>query len=456
MFEVLALLTCRTIYEACAKYGLSVPSSIRRGGKESLIGFLIEKASRPLLDRLLHEAEDIGKVDDVGRKRKRGLDDEDRYDRRCRRREDDGLRVVMPRSNYDTSRFLDLPTGEELRTCYQRFYDATSNRAVEMTICAVCGREIDMWKDDVVEVALREIPHREKLVPHEPHPAHTLYDGCLLESVAVFMGSGGECRVKICHCCWTSLQDGSSALPPPFSLANNLWVGPVPNVLDELTIPEQLLISLLYPRVYVFKLHPKGGFAGNASTLQRGLRGTVSTYEMDLPGILSMVQGSFMPRVPKILASLISVTFVGSGGLPKRWLQNIFRVRRNFVLQALLHLKATNVKYYGHIEISEAALRLLPEDGIPMELLCIIRQCTDDGMIDQESAGYVPSVDDDDQPSCASLIIHSSPYHELTNSSIVFDGADFVVPSFEAESNDEENQSETFYVNFLYEINLFI
>ena len=368
-----------------------------------MIHFLIEKAKPPLLDRLLREGEDIG------RKRKRDLDDEDVHDpchRRCQ--ENDGFRVVMPRSNYDASRFLDLPTGNELRMCYRRFYDATSNRAVEMTVCAVCAREIDVWKEDVVEVNLREIPHREKLVPHEHHPAHILYDGCLLESMAVFMGSGGELRAKICHCCWASLEDGSSSLLPPFSLANNLWVGPVPNILDELTIPEQLLISHLYPRVYVFKLHPKGGFAGNASTLQRGLRGTVSTYEMDLPGILSMVQGSLMPRVPKILASLISVTFVGSGALPKNWLQNIFRMRRNVVLQALLHLKAMNTKYYGHIEISEATLQLLPEDGIPMELLCIIRQCTDDGMIDQESAGYVPSVDDNDQPLSVSLIVPSS------------------------------------------------
>ncbi len=130
---------------------------------------------------------------------------------------------------------------------------------------------------------------------------------------------------------------------------------------------------------------------------------TVSTYEMELPGVVSMLQGSLMPCTPKILASLISVTFVGSGSLPKNWLQNIFRVRRHVVLQALLHLKVINVKYYGRIEISDALLRLLPEDGIPVELLCIIRQCMDEGIIDQESAGYVPSVNNDEQLSRESL-----------------------------------------------------
>jgi hypothetical protein len=44
------------------------------------------------------------------------------------------------------------------------------------------------------------------------------------------------------------------------------------------------------------------------------------------------------------------------------------------------------------IEISHAHLALLPEDDVPVEILSIIRQCKDDGIVLQESAGYVPSM----------------------------------------------------------------
>jgi len=90
--------------------------------------------------------------------------------------------------------------------------------------------------------------------------------------------------------------------------------------LQILSFPEQLLISHLYSRVYIFKLFPKGGAGNNPSTLQRGMRGTVCTYYLDMGGIASMVSGDLMPRPPSVLASLISMTFIGLGDLPKHWI----------------------------------------------------------------------------------------------------------------------------------------
>lgn len=81
-------------------------------------------------------------------------------------------------------------------------------------------------------------------------------------------------------------------LPPAFSLANNMWIGPIPNELNSLTFPEQLLLSHLYPRVFLFKLYLKKGYSGDPNTLQRGMRGTVSTFALDLSSIASMVEGN--------------------------------------------------------------------------------------------------------------------------------------------------------------------
>ncbi|KAJ7130993.1 hypothetical protein C8R44DRAFT_839124 [Mycena epipterygia] len=119
------------------------------------------------------------------------------------------------------------------------------------------------------------------------------------------------------------------------------------------------------------------------STLQRGMRGTVSTYDLDSEGISKMVAGDLMPRPPEVLASVISVTYVGLGELPKNWLRNTFRVRRDVV-------RPNIPKYYGHITIDAARIHALPEDDVPVEITSIIRQSSDTGIIDQESDGYVP------------------------------------------------------------------
>jgi hypothetical protein len=119
------------------------------------------------------------------------------------------------------------------------------------------------------------------------------------------------------------------------------------------------------------------------------MRGTVTTYDLNMEGISAMVEGELMPRPPEVLASVISVTYVGLGELPKNWLHNTFRVRRDVVRRALVWLKASNPKYYGHIRIDPARIQALPEDDVPLAISSVIRQSTDTGIVDQESDGYV-------------------------------------------------------------------
>jgi len=151
-----------------------------------------------------------------------------------------------------------------------------------------------------------------------------------------------------------------------------------------------MLIALLYPRMYVFKLFPKKGGRPDALSLQRAMRGNVTTYELNMDGISSMVQGKLMPHPPAVLASLISVMFIGLGQLPRQWLCTTFRVRQQFVFEALRWLKENNQKYYGDIEISVQRIEELPEDDVPVEVMSTMRQTTDLGLVNQESDGYVP------------------------------------------------------------------
>ena len=169
--------------------------------------------------------------------------------------------------------------------------------------------------------------------------------------------------------------------------------------MNSLTVPEQLLIALLYPRVFVFKLYPKlSHHQTDPSTLQRAMRGTISTYELNTKAVADMIEGRLMPRPASILASLISITFLSKKQVPKTWFHNTFRVRRQVVWQALIWLKENNPKYYGEIELSPERLSELPENDIPLEVTSIVKENRDVDVVDEESGGYVRETSDVGEP----------------------------------------------------------
>lgn len=315
------------------------------------------------------------------------------YDAERRTRPRLGTEDVAAGDAYDTAHFLDLPTQQQRLACYREFYEATGNDAVQMATCGVCARWLLRRKSHIMAVPILTLPHPERLVPKADtaHPAQTLTNGMLLETSAIVTDDAGQpSLIDVCGECWDALRKENTNSPPKFSLANNLWVGNIPWELRRLTIPEQLLIAHLYPRVFVFKMWPKKADGIGEENMQRGMRGTVSTFEQDIRGITAMTEGKLMPRPAAILASIITVTFIAKGRLPKSWLYNTFRVRRHAVHSALLWLRHNNPKYYGDIEISEERLEQLPEDGVPEEIIANVHQSEDVGIIDEESQGYVP------------------------------------------------------------------
>lgn len=360
---------------------LVVPTPFRRK-KDALVGFILGNLTPEVEEQLRSKlaARTSDKPRSSLRKRKR----EEPLQTPSRK---------LPRldaGELDDGEFLELPSDTVLKSCYRQFYEATSNAALEHTVCAVCARERGCRLDGVSDFSLDDIPSPTRLAPHQPHPGHTLFDGMLLEPEGVIRQEG-RLIAHICRECLGDLKK-KSTLPPRFSLANNLWIGSVPAELNSLTFPEQLLIAHLYPRVYVFKLFPKSG-AGSTDGMQRGMRGNVSTYELNVDDMAAMVEGQLMPRAPAVLSSLIAITYIGIGRIPKNWIHSTFRVRRYHVSRALNWLKVHNPKYYGNVTISQHHLNQLPEDDVPSEILGVIRQSNDVGLIDQESSGYVRTDD---------------------------------------------------------------
>lgn len=374
-----------TISQLCGlARGLIPISRAAIKSKEILVGYLFEAACAEFCDRVRAHIRGRGDVDPVSKKRKR--EERNVLRRKVARKLDVDVEEVR-----DTSKFLQLPTNAQVKACYEQFYQATSNSAVEMVVCAVCAQEVNVRDDRVVARKLRHLPHSERLIPTRAHEAHDLYAGRLLQAEGcIGENLGGDTMLRICRSCLAELESNRDK-PPRFSLANNLWIGRIPWQLQTLTFPEQLLIALLYPRIYVFKLYPKDPtFRPDPASLQRGMRGNVSTYDLNLDDLSSMLRGDLLPRQPAILSSVISVTFIGRGTLPKHYLRTIFRVRRQFVFEALTWLKSHNPKYYGSITIDPIRIRQLPEDDVPDEIAGLVRHTTDTGLIDQESAGYVP------------------------------------------------------------------
>jgi hypothetical protein len=302
--------------------------------------------------------------------------------------------MVSPDDDEDAREkdFFQLPSSEQVKQCYRAYYEATHPNSLKKGTCAVCAREVDMLRDQLKQINLDEVPNLRRLRPHLEHEAHDTYRGALLEPSGV-SARENTTLVSICSECLKELSKPGD-LPPRHSLANNLWIGRIPWELARLTVPEQLLIALVYPRVFVYKLHNKTWVENDTSRLQRGMRGTVCTYELNIDSVSSMLHGDLMPRPPAILSTTIMITFIGREKLSLQRVHNMFRVRRHAVLSALIWLKRNNPGYYGDVVIDASRLDKLPDDGIPEEIVSTMRHDDDEALIEQESSPYVPSESD--------------------------------------------------------------
>ncbi|KAG8710982.1 hypothetical protein FRC12_000130 [Ceratobasidium sp. 428] len=291
-----------------------------------------------------------------------------RRDKRLRRSE----RTQADRLEHDQREaeliedFMNPPSQDNILRIHAEVHTATSNALLAELVCGVCGRSLNTIESSIVQMNLNNLPNQGRLKPITPHPAHVLIQDCLLEEKGCTQSAQGVI-VNVCRDCLEDLKKDTDS-PPKYSLANNLWVGPVPWQLKCLTIAEQLLIARIFPRVFVIKMFPRDLSVRNGLSddqLQNALRGNVTTFELNSNAIADMINGNIMPQRPAILASVLSVTFVGRGRKVNPAALRLLRVRREAVREALRWLKENNPKYYGNINIDESVLSELPPDGIP-------------------------------------------------------------------------------------------
>jgi hypothetical protein len=307
-------------------------------------------------------------------------------ERSARRRIEEGVQPIPT----DTNLFMTPISEEERRACHRRYRKLTSNEALRQEVCIICARGVSASVGKRVEIA--DIPNQHLLKPNHYHYAMQadMRQNMLLWTRGIKPQEDGRESGFACQQCLTNLGNKRQ---PRYSLANDLWIGEIPDCLANLTIAEELLIARAHPRCSVFKLFPRKGWAGiDPSTLQRGMRGNVTSYEMNVKDVASMVEGRLLPHPLSLLPNLIAVCIIGKGRISKNVLKHILKVRRSHLRAALGWLKEHN-PCHRDIEISEERLQAIPEDDVPDEIESICRQETNEEVAERERDGYVPEHD---------------------------------------------------------------
>jgi hypothetical protein len=279
---------------------------------------------------------------------------------------------------------MKCPSKQYLNNIVKEFIERTGNEATKTYICAVCAQENESSNTKVV--AKESIPHPTLLVPASPHPMHTIFDGMLLEPRGM---NENQTELHICTECYRDLDSNKV---PPLALANNMWIGEVPECLASLTLVERLLIAKYFPTAYIVKLFPKqaGAAHWDRTQLYSGLKGCVSTYDLDPKLVMPMIDGNILPAPPAVLSTTVAVTFITPSGKEEYSLPKILYARRHRIREALEWLKANN-PLYRDIIISEERLQQIPVNDVPNEIKCTARHSADIESVIREHEGYVPS-----------------------------------------------------------------
>lgn len=205
------------------------------------------------------------------------------------------------------------------------------------------------------------------------------YPDTLLEPHGIVI-QDGETKLILCNECRSCLCGGKV---PPLSIANYLLLGVVPDVLKDLSIVEEAMISLCRAKSWIIRLKEGSTVLPNT---QRGLKGHVIVF----PQRPSAVAKILPPSVPELQAP-ICVIFVGSLPPSQEWLKKNAKplsVRPARVRQALEWLVVHN-PLYKDVEIDFELLDTLPKQFmLPVHVEHIPVGETDESL----TAGYDPAI----------------------------------------------------------------
>ncbi|CAF1577353.1 unnamed protein product, partial [Adineta steineri] len=244
---------------------------------------------------------------------------------------------ILPKIRNATSSWPE-PISRDLKEgCLKKFLHQMSMSALAETTCAVCNIRSPMQKSKSVPVSkitsneLLKVSDETKALIMGSHLSNLQYinedtvttikaDGiqttdhaqtstspsfyCENNIILYTSGLFQQNKKNMCTLCQNCHDVLSKKHIPKFSVANGMWFGDIPAVLQGLTIPEEKLISLYRHNSYIIKLQSP---FHSATTSQTALKGNCITFLQNVPDIVSS-----LPLKLKDLCNTIKVIFVGS------------------------------------------------------------------------------------------------------------------------------------------------
>ena len=248
----------------------------------------------------------------------------------------------------------------------REFRSATSSKALTSFTCACCVRDQPIKErhqkfHSDVKLGILEGPtnhwmHKEMRPPPTPFSEGPLMNK-LVDKNGVHIGNDETVTLDLCASCLRGLQ---RRVLPKHALANQLYVGPIPKELSELTMVEESLIVHARAKSWIVKLHETES-GKTLPTAQRTLKGHTIIYPQE-PEKLSTV----LPPPVEDAVTFICVVFVGSTRVTSEWLRTeakLLVVRHEKVYAALKWLKANN-PLYRDVEIALKNLETYPVNNV--------------------------------------------------------------------------------------------
>ena len=153
----------------------------------------------------------------------------------------------------------------------------------------------------------------------------------------------------ICLTCLKSLQKNKV---PINALANGLWIGDIPDELQNLNWMERLLIARITFNYCIIRVHSSGHYKLKANAI---------CHAIPMPKVYNV-----LPPKREDLDDVLAFIYIGpSVPNPNEFKRTPFLVRRNKVAIALNWLKLNHIDYYN-IDVSYDNLNEYPEDVPPV------------------------------------------------------------------------------------------
>jgi hypothetical protein len=236
------------------------------------------------------------------------------------------------------------PSKKDIELIVQGFCAATNPSLFMEAGCAVCGLLFQLkYLTSLDDVDLKLDPLSVSGVTRQERASnsHVIKEipGPVLDP---------DCR-HVCKQCIISLKKGKM---PKMSLANGLWLGKVPNELQDLKYAEMLLIARVRHNQCIVKVKASGRYKMRANAI---------VFENPIPKVYNL-----LPPPIRELDQILAFMFTGPCKPTKDDLKRTpLLVRRNKIAKALQWLILNHSDYEG-VEISEDNLNQYPLEDVPV------------------------------------------------------------------------------------------